>query len=92
LSDDDAETAWQGRIYEAAANFGFEIREATDTNPFGPDAHAPALKWMVGVFATELWDCGFSQSEIGEAFETALAKLGPYAAGEERRGDRLRGR
>lgn len=32
---------------------------------------------------TELWDHGFSQTEIREAFEAALAELPRYAAGEE---------
>ena len=34
---------------------------------------------------TELWDQGFSQTEIREAFEAALAAMPDYAAGEERR-------
>jgi hypothetical protein len=34
---------------------------------------------------TELWDRGFSQSEIGEAFESALIDMPRYAPGEERR-------
>ncbi len=34
---------------------------------------------------TELWDQGFSQTEIREAFEAALVAMPDYAAGEERR-------
>ena len=34
---------------------------------------------------TELWDRGFSQTEIREAFEAALVDLPRYAEGIERR-------
>lgn len=35
---------------------------------------------------TSLWDRGFSQSEIRNAFERAVAEMPQYTAGEERRG------
>ena len=34
---------------------------------------------------TELWDKGFSQTEIREAFTGAVTDMPRYAAGEERR-------
>ena len=40
---------------------------------------------------TELWDKGFSQSEISRAFEGAIADMPRYAAGEERNGTGIRG-
>jgi hypothetical protein len=34
---------------------------------------------------TELWDKGFSQTEIREAFTAAVTDMARYATGEERR-------
>jgi hypothetical protein len=34
---------------------------------------------------TELWDNGFSQSEIGAAFEKAILDMPRYTAGQEKR-------
>lgn len=40
---------------------------------------------LVNYLMTELWDHGFSQSEVRSAFEAALGDMDRYAAGVERR-------
>jgi SOS response regulatory protein OraA/RecX len=47
----------------------------------GSSAASQAINYLM----TELWDKGFSQSEIREAFNAAVADMPRYAAGEERR-------
>lgn len=82
---------WEGLRIGAAAAFGLRCRELCDSNPYGTDI-PPPLDLLMSDLVTELWDQSFSQTEINSAFEGALAALGPYAAGEERRGDRSRRR
>jgi methionine salvage enolase-phosphatase E1 len=43
------------------------------------------LSRVVNFFMTELWDNGFSQTEIRKAFVDAVGDMDRYAAGEERR-------
>ena len=50
-----------------------------------PYAGKVALEMMINTLITELWDRGFSQTEIRTAFDKALADMNRYAAGEERR-------
>lgn len=75
--------AWQGRLLSTGYDFAEHCAQLRDTNPFDE----PALEAVAVYLATELWDRRFSQSEIKSAFETAVAQLKRYAAGEERRGD-----
>lgn len=75
---------WEGRCIEAAYRFGLECRELRNTNPY----EISALETIMGDLATELWDQGFSQTEIKVAFEQAISGLIRYAAGEEQRGRR----
>jgi hypothetical protein len=88
---DAEETPWEGLVWGAAGRFSERCRELHDTNPYTdlPDL-PPALSHLMVVLATDLWDDHFSQTEIRAAFEAALTALGPYAAGEDRRGDRDR--
>ena len=51
------------------------------TNPW---PRVPVLQAAMNYLMTELWDRGFSQTEIREAFESAVLDLPGYAAGEER--------
>jgi hypothetical protein len=46
----------------------------------------PPLVLIVNTLMTELWDRGFSQTEIRHAFQDALSDMNRYAAGAERRG------
>ena len=50
------------------------------------------LEFAINTLMTELWDRGFSQTEIRKAFEDAVADLPRYAAGEERNGRGVRSR
>jgi hypothetical protein len=45
----------------------------------------PVLDFLINTLMTELWDNGFSQSEIRSAFEAAIADMPRYTAGHEKR-------
>lgn len=78
------DNSWESRCLSAAAEFGLRCRKLYEENPHG---EVP-LESIINTLMTELWDNGFSQSEIRLAFERAVADMPRYAAGEERRGDR----
>lgn len=80
----DPGDTWQNRFLSVTSDFGAHCAELRDSNPFAP----PALEIIMAFLATELWDRGFSQSEIKAAFEVASSELVGYGAGEDRRGDR----
>jgi hypothetical protein len=75
------ETPWEGRALNAAAAFAAEYADLGRTNAYDI---AP-LTNVINTLMTELWDKGFSQTEIREAFDEATADLPRYAAGQERR-------
>lgn len=60
--------------------FSQALRELHQSNPW-PDL--PLLPQAMNHLMTELWDRGFSQTEIRQAFNDALADLPRYAAGAE---------
>lgn len=64
----------------AVYQFGLALKELHQNNPW-PDT--PLLPRAMNDLMTELWDHGFSQTEIRQAFEDAVADLPRYAAGEE---------
>ncbi len=78
---DDPDDAWQNRYLSVTYDFAQHCGELRDSNPFD----APALETIAIYLATELWDRGFSQTEIKSAFETATSCLVKYGAGEDRR-------
>ena len=78
----DAEDIWQFRLNTAAYQFGLALKELHATNPW-PDN--PVLPIAINNLMTELWDHFFSQTEIREAFEAAVADMPRYAAGHEKR-------
>jgi len=49
-----------------------------------PEGRDPA-GFMLNTLMTELWDRGFSQTEIRKAFTDAVEDMNRYAAGQERR-------
>jgi hypothetical protein len=75
------EEPWEGQSLTAAAVFARRCAELYSANPY---SQAP-LESIINALMTELWDRGFSQSEIRSAFEKAIADMPRYAAGEERR-------
>ncbi len=83
MSDDD-DDAWKSDWISASDAFAVQCATARDANPY----ERPALNEIMIFLATELWDRRFSVTEIKSAFEESVKLLVPYAAGEERRGDR----
>lgn len=81
---DKGEAPWETRCLDEAHKFALSCAELRQSNPYG----RPTLEVVIADLTTELWDRGFSQSEIKSAFERALHDLPQYAAGEDRRGDR----
>lgn len=70
---------WQGQSLDAVHQFGLALKRLHQTNPW-PDL--PLLPSAINHLMTELWDLGFTQTEIREAFEEAVADMPRYAAGE----------
>ncbi|MGH6951686.1 MAG: hypothetical protein ACREH4_12485 [Vitreimonas sp.] len=77
------ESPWELECDNAAWRFGQQCRDLNKSNPHD----LIALDRIINTLMTELWDNGFSQTEIRSAFEQALADLPRYAAGLERRSD-----
>ena len=77
------ETSWEAHCDSAAVAFGLRCRDLKASNPFD----LSALDHLINTLMTELWDNGFSQTEIRSAFEHALADMPRYAAGLEKRSD-----
>ena len=76
------ENPWEGQCLKAADDFASRCAELYSSNPY---SEVP-LESIINTLMTELWDRGFSQSEIRSAFEKAVSDMPRYAAGEERRG------
>lgn len=79
----DDEIPWEGQCDNAAYAFGQQCRDLKKSNPYD----LIALDRIINTLMTELWDNGFSQTEIRSAFEHALADMSRYAAGLEKRSD-----
>ena len=73
---------WEGQCLKAADDFASKCTELYSSNPY---SEVP-LESIINTLMTELWDRGFSQSEIRSAFEKAVADMNRYAAGKDRRG------
>lgn len=73
---------WESECLTAANVFACRCRELYELNPYG---EVP-LESIINTLMTELWDNCFSQTEIRNAFNAAIADMPRYAAGEERRG------
>ena len=76
-----SESSWDARCLEEAHSFALKCAELSKDNP----KSVPTLSVVISDLMTELWDQGFSQSEIKAAFEKALDELPDYAAGQEHR-------
>ena len=72
---------WEVECYNAASAFGRQCHDLKESNPYD----RIALDEIINTLMTELWDNGFSQSEIRSAFEQALTDMPRYTAGLERR-------
>jgi len=82
LSDD---IPWEGKCADAAWLFGRQCADLNKSNPYGN--LVDPLGRLINTLMTELWDNGFSQTEIKTAFENAIRDMTRYAAGLERRAD-----
>jgi len=78
VEGDDWQSKWLDAVYQVAGL----LKESDQTNPSPAD---PLLPQAINYLMTELWDRGFSQTQIREAFEAAVADMTRYAAGEETR-------
>ena len=78
----DPNDAWQAKTADAVWRFGQELKALHQTNPW---PHIPLLPNAINHLMTELWDAGFSQTEIRDAFSAAVTDMPRYAAGQERR-------
>jgi hypothetical protein len=75
----NVEDRWQDQWMATVYQFARALNDAHQNNPWPELALLPQA---MDYFMTELWDLGFSQSEIAEAFGRALSNLPKYAAGE----------
>jgi hypothetical protein len=74
------EDRWHDQSMAVVQQFGEALRELHRSNPWPDLALLPSA---MNHLMTELWDHGFSQSEIREAFNDAVADMPRYAAGDE---------
>jgi hypothetical protein len=75
------EIQWQQQASQAAWVLVSKCAGLHKSNP-----NEPVLGFFINTLMTELWDIGFSQSEIRKAFEDAIADMPRYSAGQEQRG------
>lgn len=78
----DANDAWQQRYDIAVYRFAEELKALHQGNPW---PETSVISQAMAYLMTELWDKGFSQTEIRTAFEAAMADMPRYAAGQEQR-------
>jgi len=78
----DMETQCVADTHNPGSHFAQECRELCDENPSN---HSAPLEHIVNYAMTELWDLGFSQIEIRDAFLEAAKDMPRYAAGEDRK-------
>ena len=76
----NANDEWQNRYVAAIDGFAVTLKELHQNNPW-PDL--PVLPKAMNYLMTELWDRGFSQTHIRQAFEDAVADMPRYAAGKK---------
>ncbi len=73
---------WQSKWFDAVYRVAESLKESDESNPWPEN---PLLPQAINYLMTELWDRGFSRTQIREAFEAAVADMPRYAAGEETR-------
>jgi len=78
--DQDPDDLWQDQWMNALYQVASLLRELEKANPW---PERPLLPQALEYLMTELWDRGFSQTEIRVAYNDAVARLPGYAAGEE---------
>ncbi len=76
------EAHWEDQVSRSAYDFALDCAKLYTRCP-SDEQH---LVRIVSDLITELWDRGFSQTDIRSAFEQAVAAMPRYAAGAERNG------
>ena len=76
----DPADQWQSQWLNAVHELAAVLEELDSSNPW---PERPLLPQAMNYLMTELWDRGFSQTQIREAFEAAIADMPRYAAGAE---------
>lgn len=71
---------WQSKWPDAVSQLAATLTELEQANPW-PDQ--PLLPQAVNYLMTELWDRGFTQTQIRQAFGDAVADMPRYAADDE---------
>lgn len=71
---------WQGQTLTKVHQFAVGLRVLHQTNPW---PNLPLLPRAMNDLMTELWDRGFSQTEIQDAFVAAVADMPRYTGGAE---------
>ena len=91
---DNLNNPWEFRCHSTVYEFALQCAKLRDENPYDLSSLAcdlSVLEYICTYLTTELWDRGFSQTEIRKAFEIAGGEaLTHYGAGEDRRDDKLR--
>lgn len=82
MDGQDNDDVWQDRWMTEICQLGTALAEMEKQNPW---PNIPLLPEAMKYLMTELWDRGFSQTEVRNAFNAATHDLPLYAAGEERR-------
>ena len=75
----DDHVPWEGKCDAAVVAFARQCVELKQSNPY----QLAPLESIFNTLMTELWDNGFSQSEIRSAFEIALRDMPRYTVGQE---------
>lgn len=85
MTDEQQQVArdeWQTALYEASYRYSVALKELHRTNPW---PEHPALAIAINTLATELWDRCFRASDTLAAFQSAIAGLPAYTAGDDSR-------
>jgi hypothetical protein len=81
MTDYDPSDRWQDEWMGAVYRLGETLADKHQSNPW---PHIPLLPEAMRYLMTELWDRGFSQTEIRAAFDAAVLDLPGYAIVEKR--------
>lgn len=71
---------WQSAWMDAVSRLAQTLKELEGASPW---LGGPTLLQAMNYLMTELWDRGFSQTEIREALNDAVIDMPRYAAGDE---------
>lgn len=83
MTDDQKQVArdeWQTALYEASYQYSVILKKLHETNPWPEHS---VLANAINTLATELWDRCFRATDISAAFQSAVAGLPAYTAGDD---------